>query len=191
MHADNAFPLSPIQEGMLFHHLSSPHSGTDIEQMVVTLREPLDAMAFRGARQSLMDQHATFRTYFEWEEGPSSRQVQGPKVLLPWVEHDIRNFSSTERHKHVEDYLHRDRKLGFDLRIAPLSRGALFQIDDNEWKFIWTFHHILADGQSYPSLIREGFAWYDALREGRGLTLPRTAFVSRVYRVAQDTSGRN
>ena len=36
-----AYPLSPIQHGMLFHHLRSPHAGVDIEQMVVTLRKRL------------------------------------------------------------------------------------------------------------------------------------------------------
>jgi Condensation domain len=37
---------------------------------------------------------------------------------------------------------------------------------------IWTFHHMLADGQSYPMLIREAFDRYEALRQGKELDLP-------------------
>jgi natural product biosynthesis luciferase-like monooxygenase protein len=169
----NVFPLSPIQHGMLYHHLSSPHSGTDIEQMVVALREPLVATAFRQAWQSLIDRHAAFQTYFQWEGRPSPQQVQGPNVPLPWVEHDIRALSPEEQHQYLEEFLDKDRKLGLDLSVAPLSRAALLHTGDNEWRFIWTFHHILADGQSYPLLIREAFALHDALREGRELTLPK------------------
>ena len=36
-------PLSPMQQGMLFHHLKEPHSGVDIEQLVVHLPEAIDA----------------------------------------------------------------------------------------------------------------------------------------------------
>ena len=57
-------------------------------------------------------------------------------------------------------------------RVAPLSRATLFQTRDNEWEFVWTFHHMLADGQCVPALIREAFAWYCALGEGRELSLP-------------------
>ena len=101
---------------------------------------------------------------------PSNREYL--QASLPWVQRDIRRLSPEERRRFLEEFLDRDRMLGFDLRVAPLSRAALFQTEDREWEFIWTFHHILADGQSYPSLVREAFAQYDALRENRELTLP-------------------
>jgi len=34
----NSFPLSPMQQGMLFHYLKEPRSGVDIEQLVVHCR---------------------------------------------------------------------------------------------------------------------------------------------------------
>ena len=37
------FALSPMQQGMLFHYLKEPHSGVDIEQIVVHFPEKIDA----------------------------------------------------------------------------------------------------------------------------------------------------
>src|SRR5271166_3432617 len=89
----NAFPLSPIQQGMLYHYLTSPNSGTDIEQMVVTLREPLETTPFRRAWQRLVDRHGAFRTGFEWEGLPSPEQREYPQASLPWVQKDIQRLS--------------------------------------------------------------------------------------------------
>ncbi len=36
------YPLSPMQMGMLYHWVSAPHSGVDVEQMVCALHEALD-----------------------------------------------------------------------------------------------------------------------------------------------------
>ena len=62
--------------------------------------------------------------------------------------------------------------VGSIFRWSPLSRVTLFRTEDTEHTLVWTFHHILADGHSYPALLREVFARYEALRDGKELTLP-------------------
>jgi natural product biosynthesis luciferase-like monooxygenase protein len=157
---------------MLYHHLSAPQSGVDVEQMVMTLRECLDAEALRAAWDSLVNRHAAFRCSFDWESSHAPMQVEHSEVALQWEQQDLRGVAPEARRRSVSEYLDRDRKRGFDLRVAPVTRAALLQIGNNEWEFIWSFHHILADGQTYPALIREGFSWYDAIRAGKELTLP-------------------
>ena len=39
---DDEYPLSPLQQGMLFHSLDRSDSGVDLEQVLCTLTEPLD-----------------------------------------------------------------------------------------------------------------------------------------------------
>src|SRR4029453_6076499 len=68
VHHQAAYPLSPIQQGMLFHYLQSPHAGVGIEQMVVTCLEALDPIALRHAWEALMKRHAVVRTSFAWED---------------------------------------------------------------------------------------------------------------------------
>jgi hypothetical protein len=38
---ESFYPLSPMQQGMLFHTLYARGSGVDIEQIVCTLNEPV------------------------------------------------------------------------------------------------------------------------------------------------------
>ena len=48
----------------------------------------------------------------------------------------------------------------------------------NEHRVVWTFHHALLDGRSFPLVLREVFGFYDAAATGRVLDLP----VPRPYR---------
>ena len=63
----DSYPLSPLQEGMLFHSLFAHRSGVDIEQMVCDLPESIDASALERAWQAVSDRHAVLRTSFHWE----------------------------------------------------------------------------------------------------------------------------
>ncbi len=85
----------------------------------------------------------------------------------------MRHLSEEERRAHVAEFLERDRQQGFDFRTAPLTRATLFQTGEAEWEFVWSFHHVLADGNTYPALIREAFDSCAAIREGRAPALPR------------------
>lgn len=165
------FLLSPVQKGMLYHHLSAPHSGVDIEQMVAVLRGPLDTLALRRAWDRLIDRHGVFRSTFAWDDRPHPVQMEHACVSIEWEEKDLRGYRSDEKRQLIETYLARDRERGFDLRVAPLSRVMLFHTEDHEQTLVWTFHHILADGYCYPALIQEVFAWYAALCRGQELTL--------------------
>src|SRR6185436_10887158 len=62
-----SYPLSHLQQGMLFHSLYAQQSGVDIEQMLITIRAELDAVAFREAWQRVVARHAILRTCFQWE----------------------------------------------------------------------------------------------------------------------------
>ncbi|HYM33231.1 MAG TPA: MupA/Atu3671 family FMN-dependent luciferase-like monooxygenase, partial [Candidatus Cybelea sp.] len=163
----NGFQLSPIQQGMLYHHLRAPQAGVDIEQMTVRLRDGVDPKALRRAWELLVNAHAAFRSSFLWNDLPEPLQVEHPKIDLEWLERDLGGLAPDARASAIEEFLDADRRRGFDLSVPPLTRCALFRLDGKEWEFVWTFHHISADGQAYPALVREGFAAYEAIRDGR------------------------
>jgi natural product biosynthesis luciferase-like monooxygenase protein len=166
------YPLTPIQQGMLLHQLVSPGSGFDIEQMVVSLEEHVDPRALRQAWQRLTSRHAVLRTSFAWDGLPQPLQAIHASVELPWRDEDWSTLSAQQHENRLEEYLREDRRRGFDPRVAPLARCALFQKSEENWLLVWTFHHMLADGGSYFALIREAFSQYEAIRAGRTLVLP-------------------
>ncbi len=65
---EDIYPLTPLQQGMLFHALYEAQPGVDIEQLVLTIRADLDFEAFERAWQWVVDRHAILRTSFKWED---------------------------------------------------------------------------------------------------------------------------
>ena len=72
------YPLSPMQQGMLFQTLASPHSGVDVEQVVITLPENLDIASLEKASRALVARHDVLRTSFVWAERDDPAQVVHP-----------------------------------------------------------------------------------------------------------------
>lgn len=171
----DTYPLSPMQQGMLFHHLLGTHRGADLEQIVAILGEDLDVPAFQRAWQAVVGRHPVLRTSFRWEGLDEPRQDVHTTVELPWELHDLRGLPPTEQSQRVETWLVADRAQGFDLRRAPLLRLALFRCDEREYRFVWSFPYILLDGRSFPLVLGEVFACYEAFRRGVDLhSTPRS-----------------
>ncbi len=68
---EDIYPLSPMQQGMLFHSLYEQASSDYINQMRVDV-SGLDIPRFRAAWQSALDRHAILRSGFAWQGGCSS-----------------------------------------------------------------------------------------------------------------------
>ena len=169
------YPLSPMQQGMLFHTVYAPQSGVYFHQVRCVLEGELDTASLRRAWQCVLDRHTVLRTAFVWEHRKQPLQVVHPQVSLPWIEEDWRDASPAAQRERLEAYLKRDRESGFVLSQAPLLRCALLRTGDEVYEFIWTFHHILLDGWSINLLLAEVFGHYAAFqkRELLELSQPR------------------
>ena len=159
------FALSPMQQGMLFHYLKEPHSGVDIEQIVVHLPEKIDARRLEKAWQWLVGRHDVLRTKFIWEGNETQQEIL-PEVAVLFVVHENRGLSKKDQRERLNEFLQADRVRGFDLSEAPMLRLTLFQWCDESFSLVWTFHHALLDGRSYPVLLREVFEAYAELKTG-------------------------
>lgn len=169
---ESFYPLSPMQEGMLFHSLFDPGSGLYIELFNIRLKGKIDFVAFKQAWQQVTDRHSILRTSFVWEGVKEPIQVVHQKVTLPFVFLDWQQHPKLEQDKALQNYLENERKTGFDLSKAPLMRLALIQMGEQEFQFCWIHHHILLDGWSVPILLGEVLQRYQAIRMGIPLELP-------------------
>jgi len=167
------YPLSPMQQGMLFHSLYAPKTGVYVEQLFCTLRGDLDVHAFERAWQRVLDRHGVLRTAFVWEEVDEPVQVVHQQVSLPVTHVDWRGLARPEQQARLAAFREADQRLGFDLSFAPLIRLTLFHLADGEYEFLWSHHHILLDGWSLPLVLEEIVTCYEAFRKGREVTIPR------------------
>src|SRR5690349_6172103 len=114
-----SFALSPMQQGMLFHHLKEPHSGVDIEQIVIDLPEQVDPRRLESAWQWLLQRHDILRVQFAWEDAEPAQQEILSECLVPFMFIDSRHDSEPTRMERLKEFLEADRTRGFDLREAP------------------------------------------------------------------------
>jgi len=171
----DVYPLSPMQQGMLLHYLKDPGAGTDIEQIVCTLAEEIASAPLRQAWQCVVQRHPVLRTTFRYENGEEPAQAVYLEMPLTWEEQDWRSVRREDVERSLKDFLTADRHRQFNLSQGPLLRLTLIRISDADYRLVWTFHHILMDGRSFPLVLTEVFNFYEAIRHGLEITqdLPR------------------
>ena len=126
---DDILPLTPLQEGLLFHALYDEQlPDVYTVQLELGLEGALDCEALRAAAQALLERHASLRACFQYEGLSRPVQVILPRVELPWRWHDLSSLEASERARRLADLLVEDRRERFDPRAAPLLRFALIRL---------------------------------------------------------------
>jgi amino acid adenylation domain-containing protein len=158
------YPLAPLQEGLLFHHLLNPQRGDAyVRPLLLSLpsRKSLDALT--TALQHVIDRHDILRTAVLWEQLPQPLQVVSRHVRLP-VEHlalDDTYDVLEQLKQHMQPQHQR-----LDLRQAPLIRLQLAPANarvpqgaptdsDEPWYALLQTHHLICDNESLEILLSE------------------------------------
>ncbi|HEY4756278.1 MAG TPA: condensation domain-containing protein, partial [Ignavibacteriaceae bacterium] len=149
MGVTNSYNLSPLQKGMLFHYLTDRTAGIDIDQMFCHLKESIDKDKLQKAWDEVITNHEVCRTNFLWEEVDQPIQTINDDIRAQISCYDWQDLPNRARDSKLKLFLEEDRAKGFDLNRAPLIRLTLIKINEEEYYFIWTFHHIIMDGRSH------------------------------------------
>ncbi len=164
---EDSYPLSPLQQGILFHSLYNPGSTIYTGQLSFALQGNLDVEAFTHAWRRAVERHAILRSAFIWENLEEPLQRVNRTVKVSVERHDWRELPEVDHEHRLNSLLEEERRRGFDLTAAPLMRLKLVQLSNESYRFIWTHHHLLLDGWSMALLLKEVFEDYQALNEGR------------------------
>ncbi|MET0396676.1 MAG: amino acid adenylation domain-containing protein, partial [Longimicrobiaceae bacterium] len=165
--AEDVYPLSPLQEGLLFHVLYAPGEGLYVAQYGMELEGALDGEAMRRAWDATLARHPALRASFLWRDLSRPLQLVHRHVRVPFVQDDWRALPEDGQRAALEDYLREDRARGFDLETAPLMRVALFRTGEDRHRMVWSFLQAVLDGWSLPLVFRDLREAYEALIDGR------------------------
>ncbi|SFR11785.1 non-ribosomal peptide synthase/polyketide synthase [Paenibacillus sp. cl130] len=161
------YPLSPMQEGMLFHSILDAKSEAYFEQTVITFNEVLDVYLVQQSLQQLMNRYDIFRTIFMYKETERPLQiVLEEREAMPVHFENISVFPEAEKREHFTDFLKAERQAGFDLEKDVPIRLALFEWSDESSRLVWSVHHIIMDGWCMGTVAQEFFTIYTSLRSG-------------------------
>ncbi|MFJ8391183.1 condensation domain-containing protein, partial [Streptomyces sp. NPDC094438] len=164
-------PLSPLQEGFLFHALYD-EGGVDlyITQSPLEVRGGLRVEGMRAAAQALVRRFAVLRTGFLQRRSGETVQVVAREVEVPWVEVDLSALEGTARQQEeLERLLAEDQARRFDMAVPPLVRFMLVRLAAERHVLVMTNHHILLDGWSVPLVLEDLFALYARGGDGGAL----------------------
>ena len=162
----DVYPLTPAQQGILFHSLLDRESGVYVCQVTFQLIGELDRDAFRTAWKTLVQQYDVLRTAFAWKNVETPLQVVGTdsEVPIQWID----NMAQVSLSR-TQSFAEEDRQRGFDLSAAPLTRIAVIREGEHQHRVIWTYHHLILDGWSLPILMRE---WILAYKNSKAQIYP-------------------
>ena len=154
---EDVYPLSPMQQGMLFHSIEEKGEGLYIHQVSLPVTG-LKTAPFIQAWAAVTARHEVLRTSFHWAGLAEPLQVVHTQAQMPVREIDLQGSEAPDAT--VQALAHEEWLNGFDLTQAPLHRLLLVKLDSNTYHMTWTSHHILMDGWSTSRLFAEVMQHY-------------------------------
>jgi len=152
---EDAYPLSPLQEGMLFHHVQSEGHDRYILSNLLQLDSHTTLLALIEALQSVIASHSILRTAIFWEHVPWPVQV----VLrhAPMAVNEIVLSRDGNSIDHAKEWMTRQQT--WDLRHAPLLRLTVAASTQGlQWYALLQVHHLICDHESLKALIAKTVA---------------------------------
>ncbi|SDT80502.1 non-ribosomal peptide synthetase [Actinoplanes derwentensis] len=187
---EDIYPLTPMQQGMLFHTAQTAVGGPYLEQFVFTVESPVDLGHLRRAWDWTLGRHPALRSTFLWQDIDEPHQVVISRPHLDMAEFDHSFLDDSDHERRIKEFLAEDRERGFDVSSAPLMRFTAVR-RTGRTVLIWTLHHLIIDGWSFPLVVRDAEMAYRAFASGGEPAAPPAApfreFIAWLRR--RDTTG--
>ncbi|SCW49988.1 amino acid adenylation domain-containing protein [Paenibacillus tianmuensis] len=163
---DSIYPLSPMQEGMLFHKLFNEQSTEYVVRHVLQWTGEFEVKRVREALDLLAEKYEVLRTAI----------VMPKKGGRPWqvvlkarpIELNVVDVSGEpSAAERVEAIKQEDLRRGFDLEKDTLLRMTIIKLSAEESIALWSLHHIILDGWCSSTVLIQFMQYYAALGKGR------------------------
>jgi amino acid adenylation domain-containing protein len=159
-----------MQEGMYYYWLYDKSNPAFFIQVSFRLHRELNIFYVEKSLNKLIKRHTILRTAFISEGFDRIMQVVFKDRKIDFYYKDIRK--KLDKNNYIKAFKEKDKKRLFDLMKDVLIRTSILRVDDNEYEFIWSFHHILMDGWCIGLLVKEFFEIYNHFIEGKTCRLP-------------------
>jgi amino acid adenylation domain-containing protein len=146
--AEDAFPATVLQLGMLFHSIERADSAMYKDVFRYRVAMPWREQEFTDAFDRLVARHPALRSSFELNQ--HSAPVQVVKPVVPRA----LDIVTGARDADVEEYITFRHTQRYDFTCAPLYSLRAF-VGNEGVDLVFAFHHAVLDGWSVANLIRE------------------------------------
>ncbi len=157
---EDAYPITKLQMGMLFHREYSPEDAVYHDIFSYHLKASFNLQAFRDAIEQIMLHHPVLRTSFNLTNYSEPLQLVHQKVDIPLYVEDISHLSDLEQEEALANWLEAEKKQRFDWLQAPLLHFQIHRRSEETFQFALCCHHAILDGWSTAVMDTEIFNYY-------------------------------
>lgn len=161
----DAYPLSRLQAGMLFHNYWSTRGRDYHEVLANRMQRPLAETTLRQAVQACVDRHDVLRTYFELAAFEEPVQCVLRACIADVSPYDWTKFDSKFHKRMLDQFVAAEARRPFDLEHAPAVRFFAMKLSEHEFYFVISIHHAIIDGWSMATVLREIYENYKSILE--------------------------
>ncbi|MFI5778753.1 amino acid adenylation domain-containing protein [Nocardia sp. NPDC051570] len=183
---EDAYPLSAMQAGMLFHAAFSEDSSVYRVVTSVRVNAALDLAALRDAVRDTARRHPSLRCSFDLTRYSQPLQLVHTDVEIPvLLGDDLGDLTEPARNRAIADWVEQAKFTRFDTSVAPLLRFVVHPCDRDRFQLTAVEHHVVLDGWSDMRMLEEIVRRYCAHLAGRELDLPEIGSTYRDFVVAE------
>ncbi|GAA4271400.1 amino acid adenylation domain-containing protein [Aquimarina gracilis] len=163
--------LSQLEGGDQAYHVTSG----------LSLKGKLDVNALKKAFNYVVNRHEVLRTVFTTSEDGIVQQCILPESNFEETL-SFKDFSKlSSAYDEVEDYIKEKLSITYDLSRGPLFNASIIQVNEAEFVFFLSMHHIISDGWSMEVLTSELVECYLQLESGKIPSLPNLPIQFKDY----------
>ena len=171
---EDAYPLSRLQAGMLFHSAYSPETAVYHDIFSFHIQADLDVEKFRRSLREIVGRYPVLRTSFDLSEFSEPLQLVHADSEVPLEVEDLCGLTSAEQDSAIRAWARQEQQHCFDFKQAPLFRVQLHRRSGGTFQFNFSFHHAILDGWSVAVLLTDLFQHYLGLLKKQPVQLPST-----------------
>nr|AXN93615.1 PuwG [Anabaena sp. UHCC-0399] len=179
---EDAYPLTALQAGMVFHSELSADSAIYHDVFSFHLRATLDLPALHTAIEQLMARYAVLRTSFELSGFSEPLQLVHQNVDVPLQVDDISDLTMAEQQAAIDAWIETEKYRHFDWTQPPLWRFDVHRRSGETFNLSFSFHHAILDGWSVASLLTELWQQYLNLLKPNPIPNPQSPVPTLAFR---------
>ncbi len=179
---EQCYTLNDTQKGIIFecqHFADKP--SLYIAQTIISIKSLLDVTIFQKACQIVINHYEQLRAAIHYDPIENQYiQKVAEHVIIPFTIIDYSDQHLRNRGDTYQQLLTEDACRSIDIAIAPLMRFTVIRFSQDEYKIIWTRHHVLMDGNSVSQVLDNVFSVYLAKIQNKTYSLRSTPTIAEM-----------
>ncbi len=165
---EEILPLTPFQEGILFHYIENQQPGMYLEQLSLNLNGNIKLDSLKQSLDDIVKQNEMLRCIFRFEKLKKPIQVilKGDESFkAPVYEYNCEESCDADKEEKIIQFKKEEREKGIDITTEPYH-FSLMKWSDECLTIILSAHHIILDGWSSGILLKEIMERYFSITKG-------------------------